>query len=87
MDIEDREDPREIIANLRKVREPGIVSTIREDVKKDFVCSYCGSSRRANVYFVPEKSSKDEVAIDIECRAFLKTSEKCGHTETRYYPR
>lgn len=63
--------------------DPTIVLETRADVKKDYVCSYCGASRRADVSW--ERTDKFEICITIECTGFLPGGvERCGHCEIRY---
>lgn len=82
-------DPREAYRNfkedqVRMVREPKKIEEIRQDVKKDYVCKFCGASRRAQVIYRPDLSNARELVVEIECRAFVK-GEMCGDVETRYY--
>ncbi len=63
--------------------EPKGVLDTREEVNTTYRCSFCGASRRADVFW--ERIEKFEIKVEIECRAFLKGGkEVCGHTEIRY---
>lgn len=88
-------NPREILNDLKaskmpRIVEPSSLVTIREEVRKDFVCKFCGASRRADVSYRPDLSDNREIAVEIECRAFIRDKgnpEVCGNIETRYYSR
>jgi hypothetical protein len=64
-------------------KEPSVVSRVREGIRKDFVCKFCGAPGRGDVFYRKDLSSNGEIVIEIECRAF-KDGEKCGNVETRY---